>query len=177
MAWDWMWVGHEARRCVLDAGFVLNVNDWAEFLVKSHILGLGCGPGRIRIDLDDDSPGGDLDRARPGSLELGGRRYGFHVVRQIQWHSGAPRRRWWFLCSRCGERAAKVYLVEPGGTLACRGCCRLRYPSENLTRGKRTHYRSGAWRTLAREVQDSRQLAYRDRSALFRRLRRGRRLS
>lgn len=42
--------------------------------------------------------------------------------------------RWWFICPKCGKRAASIYWLGHGerGWWQCRQCCGLRYSSSSL---------------------------------------------
>lgn len=89
-----------------------------------------------------------------GRVEL---RYSFngqsnstHAVRVLETPCNFGGTRYWFGCTRCGNRCAKLFLRN--GRFACRACQRLRYRSQSLDAIGRQHLAHG--RLEAKLAQD-----------------------
>ena len=73
------------------------------------------------------------DRNWPGverlMLSLGGVPFCALPLTRTRCNYGGDRP--WFLCSVCGRRAGKLYILIREGVVSCRRCAHLGYPSEN----------------------------------------------
>jgi len=85
----------------------------------------------------------DAERTSVASFSVGHEAVRVHFETTFQPLGGL---RWWFLCPRCGNRRAKLYIrISAHFPIACRECHRLRYTSQCLSMPERWRHRANVY--------------------------------